>query len=189
MMGIYKITNIINNKCYIGLSNNLHKRIEHHKYTLINNQHYNEYLQRSVNKYGIDNFTFEILFKKEFIDRNNLNLLEQTFISIFNSFKEGYNQTSGGDSALEISNETKLKMSKSCFERKMWKENKSILYRESIKKPIKVINLETNEEYKFKSILEACKYFNVHSRKVYRVLKGIRKSTKGLRFEYLPILN
>ena len=59
--GIYKITNRINNKFYIGSAFNLNQRYNRHKRELTLNIHSNKKLQNSVNKYEIKNFTFEIL--------------------------------------------------------------------------------------------------------------------------------
>lgn len=60
--GIYKITNTINNKFYIGSSVNLGKRKYKHKFELDKNIHSNIHLQRAWNKYnGIYSFTFEII--------------------------------------------------------------------------------------------------------------------------------
>lgn len=59
--GIYKITNIVNNKFYIGSSTNIYKRFHGHKSKLINNVHSNPKLQSSFNKHGINNFKFEII--------------------------------------------------------------------------------------------------------------------------------
>lgn len=62
--GVYKITNIINNKFYIGSCSSktfLYERLKHHEQDLINNRHCNSYLQRSFNKYGINNFYYEII--------------------------------------------------------------------------------------------------------------------------------
>lgn len=59
--GIYKITNLINNKFYIGSGKCIRKRFYHHKTMLKHNKHTNSYLQRSWNKYGENNFKFEIL--------------------------------------------------------------------------------------------------------------------------------
>jgi group I intron endonuclease len=61
MKGIYKITNLINNKVYIGQTYRLNEREREHLYRLERNEHHNEYLQKSYNKYGKDNFKFEII--------------------------------------------------------------------------------------------------------------------------------
>ncbi len=57
--GIYKLT--INEHIYIGSSVNLYKRLNVHYRSLKNQTHDNEYLQRCVNKYGIDNLNWEVV--------------------------------------------------------------------------------------------------------------------------------
>ena len=47
---IYTITNIVNSKIYVGKTNNFNYRMSKHKYTLKNNIHINEHLQRAWNK-------------------------------------------------------------------------------------------------------------------------------------------
>lgn len=59
--GIYIITNLVNNKYYIGESVNWEIRIQNHKNELRNNLHPNFYLQNSYNKYGVESFSFELL--------------------------------------------------------------------------------------------------------------------------------
>jgi group I intron endonuclease len=59
--GIYKITNLINNKVYIGQSKNINNREWNHFYWLERGEHHNEHLQKSYNKYGKENFVFEVL--------------------------------------------------------------------------------------------------------------------------------
>lgn len=77
-MGIYKITNTINNKFYIGSAVNLYDRFLHHRKRLRGNYHNNQYLQRAFNKYGEDKFIFEII---ETIDnKDNLLSLEQEWL-------------------------------------------------------------------------------------------------------------
>ena len=63
--GIYKITNKIDGKCYIGQSSNIKKRFKDHRYDLKYNKHDNPYLQNAYNKYGKDNFKFEILCEEK----------------------------------------------------------------------------------------------------------------------------
>jgi group I intron endonuclease len=59
--GVYIITNLINKKVYIGKSINVYARLNDHKRSLLSGKHNNHHLQRSVDSYGIDNFTFELL--------------------------------------------------------------------------------------------------------------------------------
>lgn len=85
-VGIYKITNNINNKCYIGQSRRIEKRWENHKYSNLNYP-----LYRAFKKYGIQNFTFEIV---EECSINDLNSKEAYWIKYY---CPEYNQTAGGD--------------------------------------------------------------------------------------------
>lgn len=71
--GIYKITNIINGKMYIGSSNNCKRRLKEHFSKLRCNKHYNKKLQFAFNKYGENNFNFNII---EYVEDVNL-LLER----------------------------------------------------------------------------------------------------------------
>lgn len=59
--GIYKITCLTNNKCYIGQSVNVYVRIKQHKTDLKGNRHNNKYLQNIYNKYGEHSFAYEII--------------------------------------------------------------------------------------------------------------------------------
>lgn len=59
--GVDKITNIINGKFYIGSSNNIKNRWHQHKKKLNEGTHGNTHLQRAWDKYGCDNFIFEII--------------------------------------------------------------------------------------------------------------------------------
>ena len=61
--GIYKITNLINGKMYIGQAQDIYKRWYAHKYSAFkkDNKRYNVILYRAIRKYGLENFEFEIL--------------------------------------------------------------------------------------------------------------------------------
>lgn len=113
-IGIYSILNKKNLKRYIGMSNDLYSRISHHKGQLREGKHYNTYLQRAWNKYGEENFVFEIL---EICDEKSLPALEIDYISKYKSFEKdkGYNLTKGGEGTYGriLSEETLLKISKS----------------------------------------------------------------------------
>lgn len=76
--GIYKITNTINGKVYIGQSKTLNTRYRGHIYRISRNEHHNEHLQRSFDKYGEDNFVYDILEEVE--DLSLLDLKEKFWI-------------------------------------------------------------------------------------------------------------
>ena len=61
LVGIYLITNNINNKGYIGQSTDLKNREYSHLSYLRRNKHNNKHLQYSWNKYGEENFEFIIV--------------------------------------------------------------------------------------------------------------------------------
>ena len=89
--GIYKITNIINNKAYIGQSIHVEERWKKHKSFPIQNSKYPLYL--AFKKYGIENFNFEII---EICPAELLNEKEIYYIKYFDTYNNGYNQTIGG---------------------------------------------------------------------------------------------
>lgn len=93
MTGIYRIRNIINNKCYYGSAKNIKKRWKRHINDLNNNKHHSIILQRSWNKYGIDNFIFEIV---EICDVNLLLETEQKYLDLNPEYNIG-KKASGGD--------------------------------------------------------------------------------------------
>jgi group I intron endonuclease len=72
MKGIYKITNLINGKTYIGQTDRLNYREREHFYRLENNTHHNEHLQRAFLKYGKNNFKFEIIEETEDLDNREI---------------------------------------------------------------------------------------------------------------------
>ena len=86
--GIYKIQNLINNKLYIGQSINLKKRKRKHFTELRNNRHVNSHLQRAFNRYGEENFNFEVIL---FCEESELTYYEDFFIKYYNTQSLGYN--------------------------------------------------------------------------------------------------
>lgn len=78
--GIYCIANSVNGRKYYGSSMNIEKRLLSHQKDLMNYKHHNLFLQKSVEKYGIEHFTFSIVLETAFTDRADLLILEQTYI-------------------------------------------------------------------------------------------------------------
>lgn len=91
--GIYIIRNIRNGKCYIGQTNNLKARWIKHKNFLKNNKHHNRHLQAAWNKYGAEEFVFEIL---EECPIEELDEKETYYIRKYETCINGYNLDEGG---------------------------------------------------------------------------------------------
>lgn len=107
-MFIYKITNIITNKSYIGQTiRTVDKRWKEH----CRDKRKTNYFANSIRKYGIECWTVEILETVQ--DLSMLNEREMYWISYYDTFINGYNNTSGGENGKLFSEETKRKISKS----------------------------------------------------------------------------
>lgn len=98
MAFIYKITNLFNQKCYIGKTeSNIIKRFNEHISDSKRDRCKNRPLYRAFNKYGIDNFKVEVIEETD-----NPSEREIFWIEYFGSFKYGYNATIGGDGSTYV---------------------------------------------------------------------------------------
>jgi group I intron endonuclease len=93
---LYKITNTLNNKVYIGQSNKETERWRQHKYySKLENPV--QYISRAMKKYGVDNFTYEVIaqcLSQKDADETEIELIKQ-YDSQNKEF--GYNVAPGGD--------------------------------------------------------------------------------------------
>ena len=93
MIGIYKITNKINKKCYIGQSVDVYKRWNDHcKCGLGIDTPPGNKLYKAMQEYGLDKFTFELLTE---CNQTELNEKEKYFIELYQADTFGYNSTGG----------------------------------------------------------------------------------------------
>ena len=103
-MLIYKITNLVNNKCYIGQTikapQDRWKEHQQHAFGTHPND-VNKALYRAIRKYGLENFTFEVV-QDGIQTHEELDKAEIYWINHFNSFINGYNSTLGGQKYHEI---------------------------------------------------------------------------------------
>jgi plasmid stability protein len=110
--GIYQIRNLVNGKVYVGQSANLWKRRYEHFSMFRNNKHPNKHLQNAFNKYGEENFVFEIVLICE-KDKETLTYYEQSIEDFYKKQDLSYNIRECVDSnlGLKLSEETKQKLS------------------------------------------------------------------------------
>ena len=87
--GIYKIVNLQTNKYYVGSTKDFKQRKQCHFSRLKCNTHTNKHLQNAYNKYGKDNFKFEII---EYVKEEMLLNVEQSYLDN-SEIKEVYNKT------------------------------------------------------------------------------------------------
>ena len=99
---IYKITNTINNKIYIGQTTRKNGFDGRYRSSLEQNTH-NKHLKLSIQKYGIDNFQIDKEFYVAY-SLEELNEKEVEYITLYNSNepKYGYNIRGGGDNTGKI---------------------------------------------------------------------------------------
>jgi len=112
---IYKITNLVNNKCYIGQTINqkgfngrygysgigIERVYKYHKHNKDKGNYKNTYLLNSIEKYGFENFAVDEYFDVAF-SKDELNIKEQCWIAFYNSTNRnyGYNRNFGGNSGI-----------------------------------------------------------------------------------------
>ena len=202
-MIIYKLTNKVNGKIYIGKTERtLKERMDEHI------RHSYIVVDKAIKKYGIDSFLVEVV---DFASSTEeLNQKEQEWIKKYDCMlPKGYNQTLGGDSSKGFhhreSSKKKMSISKSEAYKgegnpfygkkhseqaklKMSQARKGRVLPDEWKEKIikshqrKVINLDTNEI--FDSVKEAAIYYNLKDTHITRVCRGGRKTTGGYRWSY-----
>ena len=120
---IYKATNKINGKSYIGFDSNWPRRKRQHENSAKRKDGY--YFHKALNKYGIDNFEWVILKENATLED------ERLLIVSHETHMKGYNLTLGGEGILghKHSDNTKKKLSDKAKIRKMTPERLEVLRR------------------------------------------------------------
>lgn len=157
---IYKITNILTNKVYVGQTKkSITQRFSEHKHhAKVKDDKL--YLHLAMNKYGIDNFKVELI--EECDTKEKLNNREKYWIRYYKSNKKefGYNLTKGGDGC-PIEHHSKETIEKlSIISRKKWQDNK---YKEKVRKRM-------SESHLGKSNKSIANKINVNNGKVFKYI-------------------
>ena len=97
---IYKITNKVNGKSYIGQTiQNVKERFYQHCATKCSQAILNMVIHKAITKYGKSNFTIEVI---EEVESANLNDRERYWIRYYDSYNNGYNSTEGGQDRIKL---------------------------------------------------------------------------------------
>lgn len=209
MAYIYKITNNINQKVYIGQTIMAPmQRWQKHKSDARLNRSYPLY--KAMNKYGINNFSFEVL---EEVDIEQLNEKERYYINLYNSYinadnSNGYNATLGGsqgnhyfDPCINDVIECARHMTTNQMANHFgvgYATMKNYLHNHNIQsqkgktgggaKSVAQIDIDTDEIIQvFPSIADASRFFNKTPKNsgIRDVLRGKGKTAYGYKWKYL----
>lgn len=155
MYFIYKIQNLINAKCYIGSSNTdrglFTRWLEHQQNARLSKRlAYNYPLSKAIRKYGVDNFSYEIIIKDIPTVKEKV-ALEKLMIQQYNSLVTGwgYNQTENTDYSFD-----------------------DPLVREKHATKVCAISLIDNSQIIFPSVAEAARQLQVDRRSIHACIKG-----------------
>ena len=171
---IYKITNLVNNKSYIGMTKYLYGRIKGNNWS-----HYNQYLDAkngvggySIHKdiafYGPDKFEVSVL---EY-NIDNLKEREIYWINHFNTFGNGYNLTTGGDNCEQIQSDEVQEIA-----RINSRKTKLITFINSKFELLKENNLEINY-YNYRMFCNFGKNFFIHISRVLDLINELRSDER-----------
>lgn len=207
MAYIYKITNKINQKSYIGKTiKTIEERFKEHIYDSKRRCEENRPLYSAMNKYGIENFTIETI---EECSNEVASEREQFWIQAYATFKNGYNATIGGDGKPYIDYNLVVELYKQFKNQKKVAEvmgihlstvsyildimniekiSKYEVGKLNLGKPIKQIDKNTGEIiHIYDTVAEAKRALGIKNSNshITEVCRGKRKTAYGYKWEYV----
>jgi len=176
-IGIYKITNLVNGKVYIGQSYHIERRFIQHQY---NNKKTETYFERAKKKYGINNFKFEIIMqlKDGPFTSKYLNRFEKHYIAYYKTTdrRYGYNEYEGGQARRNTIEANKKSSQARCGEKNYWYGKRTPTAR-------RIKCIELNKEYE--SIKQASEDIKIKASNIIRALKDSSAKCGGYHWEYI----
>lgn len=176
--GIYCFKNTVNGKCYIGQAVKLRSRLKYHWKAYSAHSVKNMCIYNAFYKYGIENFELQILYEIRdslaYNTKRRLDQLEKEYIEKYDSYKNGYNQTLGGDGGIlgyKFTDEQreKVRQNNVAYQQR--------LRQEKAKDPnnwIKCRNIETLETFVFTDVRQAGLSLEIPE---YLIRKAVNKQT------------
>jgi len=185
MIYIYKITNLKNNKIYIGQTNNVSRRWSQYKHAS-NLKEKDQLITKAMAKHGFSNFKIEIIDKVN--TREEANIKEEEYMQMYDSrnLEKGYNIATGGG-VFGISEDTKKKISEGLLKfyennpshmlgRKYTEEHRMAISRGSMGKPGTNTGKKFSEEHKRK--IAIANMYQVCSEEKRKKLSEAKKGSK-----------
>lgn len=177
-MFIYKITNTVNRKIYIGQSiRPIEQRFRRHINNAVNNN-LDTHFARAIRKYGQDKFIIEQIDVAN--SQDELNKKEQYWIKYYDAINRGYNETDatykcGGNTYKSKSDKEMAKIISKIRASKLNSNNPN-------SRMIKCLNTKTNEELTFSTLKECQEYFleDTHRFITTRVTNKTKSLYKGI---------
>jgi len=190
MATIYQAINLVNGKSYIGYSTNFHKRKIAHKTKASNNSP--THFHNAIRKYGWDNFEWKILYEGD-----DAREKEIEYISMLDTIENGYNLTIGGEGTTgwKHTDEAKKAISTAGI------GNKNTRGKRWKKTPIACENSSKAHEHTYeitypdgstctiKGLTRFCREHNLCVQNMWKVSKGLRKSSGGYKCRKIEIDN
>lgn len=183
---VYKVTNTINGKVYVGITNQTFK-VRWYKHCSDSLRGSEFPLHNAIRKYGVDNFTIELLEICDTLEQ--LKEREKFWIIELQSKvdKNGYNLTDGGDGTFgrKLSEETREKIRKKAIGRTISEELKSNMSKRSpFKKQVNMFDLEGNYIKTFDGLAVAARETKTHATNITKCCKGVYTQCGGYKWSY-----
>ena len=152
-MWVYKITNIQNNKVYIGQTiRPIEQRFHRHINDALNNI-LDTHFARAIRKYGKENFVIEKIDIAQ--NQDELNKKEQYWIKFYDAVNNGYNETDAISKCGGNTYQSKTEKEMSIIKNKI--RQTKLGAKNPMARKVKRINILTNEEDVFNTVISCAK--------------------------------